>query len=465
VQKGPIASFGSLALAAFSAAMLSVAFAAPKDESAAEWLPQEWKAMHSALEQRGIEITAGYNGDIITNASGGMRRGSIHFGRFDLGADFDFEQLFGWNDAQGRISSLHFYGQGHGRHYMGGLATVSAIEALPQSRLYEAWFEQNFLQDRLSLRLGQQAADVEFFDSKTDDLFINATFGWPTAMSGNLPSGGPSPPIAGLGARLRASLSENITASAAIFNGDAVGPGAGDPQFRDRQGTAFRLRDDPFLIGQVRYDFTNRIGGDDLPGSITPGGWIHAGTFDDRRFTAEGRSQADPLGSQIAAKLRGNRGVFLSVEQTLVKPNDAIAKNEDANGKGITVFARAAYSPPDRNLIDFYADAGIGFNNVLHARPNDRFGFAVAYMHISKNVRQLDRDAQLFSGFATPLHDYEALFEATYEAHIRDGLLLQPFVQYIMHPGGGAANPLDPSGTTRIGNALIFGLNMTLRYY
>jgi porin len=64
----------------------------------------------------------------------------------------------------------------------------------------------------------------------------------------------------------------------------------------------------------------------------------------------------------------------------------------------VTAFARAAYSPPDRNLIDLYADASIGFNGMIPGRPLDRFGAAIAYMHISSGAHVLDRDTQLFTG-------------------------------------------------------------------
>ena len=65
-------------------------------------------------------------------------------------------------------------------------------------------------------------------------MFTNASLGWPAITSVNLPSGGP--PLAALGARLRANLTDNWTVSAAIFDGDAAGPGSNDPQLRDNQG-------------------------------------------------------------------------------------------------------------------------------------------------------------------------------------------------------------------------------------
>ena len=91
---------------------------------------------------------------------------------------------------------MRFTGAGCSRNYIHNLATISEIEALPDTRLYNAYFDQSFFNNALSIRVGQQAADVEFFDSQTDDLFINGTFGWPAIKATNLPAGGPAPPIA-----------------------------------------------------------------------------------------------------------------------------------------------------------------------------------------------------------------------------------------------------------------------------
>ena len=52
---------------------------------------------------------------------------------------------------------------------------------------------------------------------------------------------GASPPLATMGARLRADLSDNFTLIGAIFDGNAAGPGIDDPQLRDRYGLNFRV--------------------------------------------------------------------------------------------------------------------------------------------------------------------------------------------------------------------------------
>jgi porin len=63
---------------------------------------------------------------------------------------------------------------------------------------------------KLALRAGQLAADTEFKTAKYTDVFTNASLGWPAGLSLNLTSGGHSPPLATMGARLRADVSDDL---------------------------------------------------------------------------------------------------------------------------------------------------------------------------------------------------------------------------------------------------------------
>lgn len=441
------------------------AFAGAKDESAAEWLFPKWfNEWHDGLANKGLNFGATYIADNIANVSGGVKRGAIHFGRLDLSVDADLDKLVGWTGGRFYANAFVIYGQGLSRNYVQNLATISEIEALPDQRLYNAYFEQSFFGDRLNIRAGQQAADVEFFDSQTDDLFINGTFGWPAIKASNLPAGGPAPPIAVPGIRIKAALSDQVTLFGAVFNGDPSGPGDQDPQLRDHHGLAFRVNDPPWVIGQVRFNYDIDIGGRPLAGNFTPGAWKHYGSFDSQRFTAEGQSIADPDGSGIPARHRGNYGIFAVIEQVLYRPPEVKDNTTSASIPGITAFGRIAYSPPDRNLIDLYLDGGVGFVGFTPGRPLDRFGVAMAYMRISNTARNLDIDTNFYTGVQGPVRSNETLLEMIYEAHIKPGWLIAPYFQYVWRPSGGVPNPNDPTGISRIGDAAVFGVTSTIRY-
>jgi porin len=422
--------------------------------AAEDWRDHGLKSINDRLADWGVALSMTYIGEALGNASGGLRRGTIYDGRLDLGIDVDLEKSIGWNGATFHANIYQIHGDGLSRDYVGNLMLVSGIEALPATRLYEFWIEQSLFGGKLLVKVGQQPSDIEFIDSKYDDIFVNSALGWPGITGVILPAGGPSPPLAVPGVRFKAQLAERITAYLAVFDGSAAAPGPVDPQISNPNGLAFRVNDPPWVIGQVKFGFDLAPG---LPGSVTGGGWYHFGNFDDQRFTPQGTSQADPLGSGDAASRRGNQGVFAVVEQKLM--NSALGPD-----KGIGVFSRVSVSPSDRNLVSFYLDGGVQFTGFSEARPNDKIGVALTYARISDGARQYDRDVQLFTGIATPIRDYEAVLEVTYGAELQPGIVVQPVFQYVAHPGGGVVDPNDATQLKRIKDAAVFGVRTTVSF-
>jgi porin len=411
--------------------------------------------LRDRLADAGYQFSLTYIGEGLANVTGGMRTGAIYTGRLDLGTTIDLEKVMGWTGATFHANMFQIHGDGLSRSYIGNLMLVSGVEALPVTRLYELWIEQKLADGSIAIRVGQQASDIEFIDSTYDDLFVNSALGWPGITGLNLLSGGPSPPLAVPGIRVKAELSDRITAYFALFDGDAAPPGPEDPQIKNRNGLLFRINDPPWWIGQLKYRF--EVGESRLPAMLTGGGWYHMGSFDDPRFSLEGGSLADPNSSGIPGTLRRNQGLFMVYEQLL-------SRAAPASDKGIAFFMRASVSPSDRNLVSAYVDGGFLFTGFSASRPNDRFGVAATYARISDRARQFDRDVQIFTGTPYPVRDYEAVLEVTYQAEIRPGLLIQPVFQYIAHPGGGAADPNDPTQTRRIRDAVMLGVRTTVSY-
>jgi porin len=436
-------------------ACLSAAPIARADEAGSPHQGGAPKDPREALSDAGIQFSATYIGEGLANISGGGRTGAIYTGRLDLGTTIDLEKVAGWTGAAFHANMFQIHGDGLSRSYIGNLMLVSGVEALPATRLYELWIEQNLLGGKLAIRVGQQASDVEFFDSSYDDMFVNSALGWPGITGINLPAGGPSPPLAVPGIRVKAELSDRITAYLALFDGTAAPPGPLDPQIANPNGVLFRVNDPPWWIGQIKYKF--EVGADKLPATVTGGAWYHMMSFPDQRVSADGLSLADPNSSGEPLWLRRNNSLFMVYEQLL-------ARAAPGSEKGVAFFMRASVSPSDRNLISTYLDGGFLFTGFSEARPNDKFGIAATYARISDRARDLDRDVQLFTGTAYPIRDFEAILEVTYQAEVRPGLLVQPVFQYIAHPAGGAVDPNDPTQTHRIKDAVMLGVRTTITY-
>lgn len=411
--------------------------------------------LRERLAAAGFEFSATYIGETLGNVSGGLRTGGIYTGRLDLGTTVDLEKVVGWSGATFHANMYQIHGDGLSRDFIGNLMLVSGVEALPATRLYEMWIEQKLLGGRVAVRVGQQASDVEFFDSSYDDMFANSALGWPGITGINLPGGGPSPPLAVPGIRVKAQLSDSLTAFLAVFDGYPAPPVPGDPQILNPHGVLFRVTDPPWWIGQLKYKFG--IGESGLPAMITAGAWYHMGAFSDQRLTAEGLSIADPAGLGQPGLLFRNNGIFFVYEQMLARA----ATNPD---KGVAFFLRGSTSPSDRNLIDLYFDGGFLFTGFSEKRPNDKFGIAATYARISSDARQFDRDVQIFTGTPYPVRDYEAILEINYQAEICPNFVVQPLFQYVIHPGGGVVDPGDPTQSHRIRDAAVFGVRTTITY-
>ena len=352
---------------------------------------------------------------------------------------------------------FQIHGDGLSRSNLQNFFVVSGIEALPSTRLYEAYFEKQWGDKKVSLKLGQLAADSEFFNTKYTDVFTNASMGWPAITSLALPSGGPSPPLAAVGARLLVNVTDQLSALGAIFDGDQSGPGPGDPQERNRYGVNFRVNDPPLLLGQIQYAWNNKKGDPCLTGQIKVGGWRHFGSFGDLRFASNGVSLAAPASSGEPLLLSGDIGAWAVFEQQIYR----VPHSDD---RGIGVFARVSGAPADRNLVDLYADGGVEFIGLGDARPDDKFGIAAGYAHVSKRAQALDTDYSRYVDHAWPLRSFEGLFTAVYQFQVRDGWTVQPNFQYILHPGGGATAPAGPRPGRPLRDASVFGLRTTLKF-
>jgi len=80
----------------------------------------------------------------------------------------------------------------------------------------------------------------------------------------------------------------------------------------------------------------------------------------------------------------------------------------DEGERSISVFARAALSPSDRNLVDVYLEGKIIFTGSFALRPEDVLGVALAYTGISKHAAAFHRGGGVQKGlpviFGSPAH-------------------------------------------------------------
>jgi porin len=219
------------------------------------------------FDKKGVKFAVTYIGEGLGNPTGGAKQGAAYEDRINFAADVDFEKLIELKQLTFHANVFQIDGGGLSRGALLNFLVVSGIEALPTTRLYEIWFEQKW-GTKLALRAGQLAADTEFMTAKYTDVFTNASLGWPAGFSLNMPSGGPSPPLAAMGTRLRADLTDNLSLIGGVFDGDAAGPGPDDPQLRDRYGVNFRVNDPPLVLAEAQFLWNGKKGDRGLDGKF-----------------------------------------------------------------------------------------------------------------------------------------------------------------------------------------------------
>jgi porin len=393
--------------------------------------------VRKTLGSVGIELGLSYIGETFGSVTGGLKRGAVYDGRFSMSLDIDFDKLAGWSGATAHIHAYQIHGRGASANLVGNLMTLSGIEAERATRLYTIWLDQKLFEDRVSIRVGQVAADSEFILSETAGGLINSTFGWPLLTAADNTSGGPAYPLPTPGIRLQLKPADDLTLRTAVFSGNPAGSGCTtNPQICNPSGTTFSLSGGALWLAELEYGVNQDKKSAYLPGTYKIGAWRETGTFTDQLTDEHIR--------------HGDWGVYAIADQTVWRPTPG-------EEQGLNVFMRLGGAPSDRNLVTWYADGGFGFKGLFAERPDDVLTVGVAYGRISNEAALADR----LAGPPTPVRNHETLVELTYNFSLMPGWSLQPDLQYVINPGGNIARP---SGTGTIPDALVLGLRTTLNF-
>lgn len=423
-----------------------------------ETLTGDWGGARTALRAKGIDFTINSIDETLAILSGGVRRGATYEGQLDVEVDANLDKLVGWHGAKTHITvfQIHDLNNRNALDDVGSIGDPSNIDALPTTRLYTAWFQQDLLGGAISLRAGQIAADGDFIVAPTTVGLINGTFGWPGLNAADLPSGGPAYPLATPGVRLLLAPTPELSLLTALFSGDPAGANCNaDPQICNRYGTTFSTSGGVFWMGELRYQINQHETTGGLAASYKFGGWYHSGDFADPHFGLSSSGAAISLATTPAPDPlmhRGSWGLYGVADQMLWR----------SGKRSISVFLRGEIAPSDRSLVSWYVDGGVGFKGLISGRDEDVLTFGVAHAQISRDAAALDRDMLVANGGAYPIRDAETIFELSYMAQVAPWWTLQPDVQYIVHPGGNVPQP--GNSTTPVGNAFLIGLRSTVKF-
>jgi porin len=374
----------------------------------------DWGGLRSALEQNGVDAEAVLTLDAMDNLRGGARRGGTLLGNFDLTFTADTARAGWWQNGTFFLYLLgNFNAGGPLTDKVGDLQGTSNIEADQAVKIYEAWYEHQFLADRLSVLAGWHDLNSEFDVLEYASTFINSSFG----ISPDISQVGPSIfPTTALALRLRVNPTPGSYLLAALYDGEP-----GDLELPRR--STLGLSSDHGVFTALEAGLGRGEPGEADHFKLGAGGWVHTAEVED--FTG--------------ASHDFNHGLYLIAEKTLF--------TEGEDGQGLGAFVQLGCADPHRNQIGRYWGAGLSYTGLIPGRNHDVTGLAVASARNGGHFRHYQATIE-----GTPAEHAETVIEATYLAEVFPWLTVQPDLQYVIHPG------TEPT----LDNALVAGVRVEI---
>lgn len=417
-----------------------------------DYLFGDWRGLRTDLSAHGIDFEFAYFAALPSNLEGGLRRGSVYEGALLMTADLRSERLLGYGGGRLHAGGLNIHnGRGFSTDYVGDLNRTSLLDFPDMFRLWELWYEQTLCEGKLSLKLGQ--LDIgrdfivpEYYSSLTEITFLNQTFFFPTlAFNVNdipgLPAGNhglASTPYGAPGALVRFEPLETLYLQVGAYDGF---PDQG------RAGTSIQLQSDEGAL--IYFETGIRLGegsaDDGLEGRVKLGGYYHTDEFVD---VDRATRAAFEVYSARVPEHSGNFGLYLLGEHELYREG----REDGPAEQGLVGFIRVEGAPADRNLAEFGVGGGLVYRGPIRGRDWDRIGIAASYLRISDDI------GAAFSKAKLPRPDYEAVVEIAYRLQLTTWWVVQPSLQYVVHPGGGT-NPVTlPDDALNIIVQMVFRL-------
>lgn len=383
-----------LTLSFGSAAAQEPAEPAETIDLSGDYATGSWGGARNKMAEKGVFIELGATYDYFYNTSGGVETGGGYVGNIDLTFDFDMASLVGWNGAQ-----FFFYGLGnHGdspTEFSGDMQGPSNIETgMEYFKLYEAWFQQNLFDDKLSLLFGLHDLNSEFYASDPAGLFLNSSQGIGTEMAQTGANGPSIFPVAGLAARIMIQPVENVYINAAAY--DAV---SGDPDAPETTYVDFAFDEGFLAVAELGYYIEGDI-------KVAAGYWQYTDAVPHITDTTTAGDPIDVTGA----------GYYLLADKTLMDT--------------ISLFLRVGMAAADAYEVDMNIAYGITAVPTFLGREDDLIGLGVTTVRLSSVFTDAGAAANI---------DYEkseTAVELTYLAQITPWFSIQPDLHYIINPGG-----------------------------
>jgi porin len=330
---------------------------------------------------KALQVNFLYTGEELANLSGGIKKGQVYRGDFNVFISVYTEKAGLWKGGELFLNFENGHGRGITDRNVGALHELSNIEAHDFTQISQYYIEQSLFGDKIHITLGKQDSNADFAVTESALKFLNASF----ALMPNIPL--PTFPDPSLGISVESILSKEITVRAGIFDGNGSGGSWGF-------STAFGTGAVSVSVMEIEKEYNLFA-----KGKAKFGVWRHGGKFPSLNDSSRVKSFND--------------GGYIILEQGII--------GSEKESRNAVIFVNYGYAPDEYTQISEFFVLGMKLSGFLFSRSQDSMGIGLAREGISNTLAGLEN---------------ETAFEMYYLLSVNGNLSLQPDVQYIWNPGG-----------------------------
>lgn len=397
------------------------------DATKPEHLLGDWGGLRTRLTARGVDLKFGYLTEIADVASGGRRHAIDYAHQVKLQADLDLDLLTGWRGWSMHGTLLERAGRNASADYLGD--DLDDVQEIYGSTKHAAahlgqLYAQHIGGGRIALdeKAGRLPVGADFAGSPLYCQFVSLGL-CPQPRGLSLDGSFSIDPSSTWGGRVKAAT-KTLYVMAGLYQ---VRPRYGGPS-----GFDIGFSHDTGVIVPVELGFTPRSGAGGLQGHYKLGAAID--TSD--------RANLAPAGPG-----HGHHAAYWA-------EFDQMLWRTGADGTaGLILLGGWTHADPATSVFRDYGFVGLTARGVIAGRPADSIDLLATLGQVSGRLTAAQRAALatgdvLPTGFAPAPGSFakpavapgvqtrETIIEANYAAHLADGLVLTPDVQYVVHPGG-----------------------------
>jgi porin len=405
------------------------------EEFREKYLFGDWFGYRSELAAHGIKPSVLFIVDPFANTIGGLRRGIANYDLLCVDILMETNDLLALAGGQFHVGFAVNFGTSLSRQYVGNTFPVQLADvAGAQPKLTYLSYTQALFENKVTVRLGRLTVNSvfgeEFMGSEYFKAMGSVAFNLvPIGLFLNAP-GAFGYPLTTWGARIKFEPVPQFYAMAGAYNGD--------PMVKDgsHHGLDFSLRGPLFAIGELGFRWNYGKGATGLPRNIKAGAYFNGGQF---HVLDAG---------ELTRTVHGLYGLYILGDQVVSRWGDS------TQDRHLALYGAFLSSPGQRlNSTPYFFDTGLVAYGLLARRPKDFAAIGLAYGSYAPGFQQTEQSGNP-AVMPITMRNFETTVEWTYGCTIRPGLVIQPSLQYLVHP----------KGTTTIPNALALGINLVINF-